>query len=221
MRDWGVTEMWMPFVTCCIFILPLLIFLWFIDKLPPPSVVDEALRTKRQPMNTFDRKKFIANFWPGVVLFTLAYMLLTAFRDFRDNFTSDVWKQLGYSDSPEIFTATEIPISIVVLIIMGSIMVIKNNKVALIVNHIIILIGMLVIGGSTFLLEQDMISPPLWMVLIGLGLYLGYVPFNSILFDRLLATFNYIGTVGFIIYVADNNIISVSGKFFSSCQAQS
>jgi hypothetical protein len=42
------------------------------------------------------------------------------------------------------------------------------------------------------------------MILIGLGLYLGYVPFNSIFFDRLLAAFKYVGTVGFIMYVADS-----------------
>jgi hypothetical protein len=203
MRDWGVSEMWMPFVTASVFFIPLLIFLWLLDKLPPPSMLDEELRTKRQPMDKFDRKTFVSNFWPGIVLFTLAYMLLTAFRDFRDNFTSDVWKTLGYIDSPEIFTATEIPIAIAVLIVMGSIMVIKNNKIALMVNHIIILFGMILIGLSTFLFEQKIVSPPVWMILIGLGLYLGYVPFNSILFDRLLATFKYIGTVGFLIYVAD------------------
>ena len=36
-----------------------------------------------------------------------------------------------------------------------------------------------------------------------MGLYLGYIPFNSIFFDRLLAAFNYVGTVGFLIYIAD------------------
>jgi hypothetical protein len=203
MLDWGVSEMWMPFVTACVFFIPLLIFLWLLDKIPPPSPLDEELRTKRQPMDKFNRKSFVSNFLPGIILFTLAYMMLTAFRDIRDNFSADVWKTLGYRDSPEIFTQTEIPISIAVLIVMGSIMIIKNNKLALMINHVIIFLGMILIGLSTFLFEQKIISPPLWMILIGLGLYLGYVPFNSILFDRLLATFKYVGTVGFLIYVAD------------------
>jgi hypothetical protein len=82
-------------------------------------------------------------------------------------------------------------------------MVIKNNKTALMVSHLIIFIGMVMIGVSTFLFQKDLISPPLWMILIGTGLYLGYVPFNSIFFDRLLAAFKYVGTVGFLIYVAD------------------
>jgi len=204
MRDWGVSETWMPFVTSCVFLLPLLIFLWLLDKLPPPSLKDEAMRTKRQPMNAGERRTFVQTFWPGIVLFTLAYMLLTIFRDFRDNFSAEVWNSLGYGGSPEIFTTTEIPVSIAVLIVMGSLMIIKNNKLALMINHVIILVGMICIGISTFLYQKEIIGPTAWMILIGLGLYLGYVPFNSIFFDRLLAAFRYVGTVGFIIYIADS-----------------
>lgn len=204
MRDWGTSETWMPFVTSCLFFFPLLLFLWLLDKLPPPSNVDEELRTRRQPMDAAERKNFIRAFWPGIVLFTLAYMALTTFRDFRDNFSAEVWTTLGYGDSPEIFTTTEIPVSIAVLMVMGSLMLIRNNQLALMINHLIIFIGMILIGVSTFLFQQQLISPPVWMILIGLGLYLGYVPFNSIFFDRLLAAFKYVGTVGFIMYVADS-----------------
>jgi len=203
MRDWGVSEMWMPFVTSCVFLAPLLLFLWLLDKLPPPSELDEKLRTRRQPMNTSERKNFVRSFWPGLIFFTLTYMLLTTFREFRDNFAAEVWKSLGYGDSPEIFTATEIPVSIAVLAVMASLMIIKNNQRAFMVNHLIIFIGLTLIGVSTFLFQHQLISPPIWMILIGLGLYLGYVPFNSIFFDRLLAAFKYAGTVGFLIYVAD------------------
>jgi hypothetical protein len=204
MRDWGVSETWMPFVTSCVFLGPLLLFLWLLDKLPPPTPEDEVMRTKRQPMDAEQRKSFVRTFLPGIILFTLAYMLLTIFRDFRDNFSAEVWKTLGYGNSPEIFTTTEIPVSFTVLIVMGSLMIIKNNKLALMVNHLIILFGMILIGASTFLFQQQVISPTAWMILIGLGLYLGYVPFNSIFFDRLLAAFKYVGTVGFIIYIADS-----------------
>jgi hypothetical protein len=154
-------------------------------------------------MNAEQRKHFVKTFLPGIILFVLAYMLLTAFRDFRENFASDVWKSLGYGNVAGIYTRTETPVSIFVLIIMGSIMLIKNNKTALMVNHLIIIVGMLTIGVGTFLFERQIIEAPMWMILIGVGLYLGYVPFNSIFFDRLIAAFQYIGTVGFIMYVAD------------------
>ncbi|MEO7991451.1 MAG: DUF5690 family protein [Chryseolinea sp.] len=204
MRDWGTSEYWMPFVACCLFAIPLLFFLWLLNKLPPPSALDIQLRTKREPMNAAERKKFVLMFWPGIILFVLTYVLLTTFREFRDNFSAEVWKTLGYGKSPEIFAFTEGTVALIVLIIMSSLMVIKNNKLALMVNHIIIAFGMILIGVSTFLFEIQIINAPTWMILIGLGLYLGYVPFNSIFFDRLIAAFQYVGTVGFIMYIADS-----------------
>jgi hypothetical protein len=58
-------------------------------------------------------------------------------------------------------------------------------------------------GISTWLFRSEHIDPSEWLILIGIGLYMGYVPFNSIFFDRLIASFRYVGTVGFLIYVAD------------------
>jgi hypothetical protein len=204
MRDWNVSEFWMPFVASCVFIVPLVVFLLILDKIPPPSALDEQQRTKRQPMNAEERKAFVKMFLPGIVLFVLAYTLLTTFREVRENFASDVWRSLGYGQSPGIYTATETPVSITVLIIIGMLMIVKNNKTALMINHVIILIGMMLIGGGTLLFHQGIIDAPVWMILIGTGLYLGYVPFNSVFFDRLIAAFRYVGTVGFVMYIADS-----------------
>lgn len=204
MRDWGISEYWMPFVASCLFFLPLLFFLFLLDKLPPPTEVDEQLRTKRAPMNAQERRKFTATFLPGIILFVLAYVMLTAFRDFRDNFSAEIWKSLGMGNNPSIYTSTEVPVSFAVLFCMGTLMLIKNNQLALMINHIIIALGMILIGVSNYLFQQTIISPILWMTLVGLGLYLGYIPFNSIFFDRLIAAFKYTSTVGFIMYVADS-----------------
>jgi MFS family permease len=203
-RDWGVSEQWMPFTAGCLFLLPLLLFLFLLNQLPPPTPLDEELRTKRRPMNGEERKKFTSSFLPGIILFVAAYVLLTAFRDFRDNFSAEIWKSLNLGNDPSIYTATEVPVSILVLICMGSLMLIKNNKLALMINHVIIAFGIALIGVANYLFQASYITPQVWMTLIGLGLYLGYIPFNSIFFDRLLAAFQYAGTVGFIMYVADS-----------------
>lgn len=203
MKFWGVSEYWMPFVSACIFLLPLLFFLWMLSQLPPPDALDEAMRTQRKPMDREARRKFLFMFAPGLILLILTYTLLTAFRDFRDNFSAEVWKTLGYSNSPEIFTQTETPVTIAILIIMGSIMFIRNNQKAFMINQVIILCGMILVGVATFLFDQKVITETPWMIMLGMGLYLGYVPFNSILFDRMIATFKYVSTVGFLIYLAD------------------
>jgi hypothetical protein len=83
-------------------------------------------------------------------------------------------------------------------------MVIKNNYKAMVINHIIVLVGMVMVGISTWAFESQLIDAPLWMVLVGTGLYFGYIQFNSIFFDRLIATFKYVSTVGFLIYLADS-----------------
>ncbi|MBA4145314.1 MAG: hypothetical protein DI538_21960 [Azospira oryzae] len=204
MRDWGTSEFWMPFVAACLFFPPLLLFLWLLNKIPPPNAEDERLRTKRLPMTGAERVKFTITFLPGLVLLVLTYTMLTAFRDFRDNFSADIWKILGYGDKPAIFTATELPITIIVLIVIASLMVIKNNYRAMMINHLIVLVGMITVGLSTWAFEQKWIEPPTWMVLVGMGLYFGYIQFNSIFFDRLIATFKYVSTVGFLIYLADS-----------------
>lgn len=199
-----ISEVWMPFAACCVFFAPLLAFLWLLDQLPAPGKADQEERTARKPMNRKERVKFAATFGPGLILLILAYLFLTSFRDFRDNFTTEIWASLGYTGSPELFTITEIPIALIVLLVMGSLVFIKNNKLALLVNHFVILTGFLLIGISTYLFQVNEISPMTWMVSTGLGLYLGYVPFNCIFFDRLIAAFRYVSTVGFVMYLADS-----------------
>jgi hypothetical protein len=203
-QDWGVTEYWMPFVSCLLFFGPLLLFLWLLNQIPPPSEEDEKLRTKRSPMSGAERRKFAFEFLPGLVILILVYMMLTAFRDFRDNFSANIYKDLNYTVDPGIFTWTEIPITLIVLVVIGSLMVIKNNFKALVINHLIILAGFIIVGISTWAFEQGLLSPPMWMIFVGMGLYFGYIQFNSIFFDRMIATFRYVSTVGFLIYLADS-----------------
>ena len=199
----GVSVFWMPFLTGLLFVVPLVVSVYALHQLPPPSSEDERLRTRRAPMNRTQRWQLLRAFAPGLILLILAYVLLTAFRDFRDNFMADIWKALGYGDDAMLFITTEVPIAIAVLAVLGSLMLVRNNRRALMLYHGLIMIGFVLIGASTWAFAHAWLSPPVWMTLVGMGVYVGYVPFNSILFDRLLATFHYVGTAGFLIYVAD------------------
>jgi hypothetical protein len=42
------------------------------------------------------------------------------------------------------------------------------------------------------------------MTIVGVGMYMGYVPFNAMLFERLIASFKYVSNAGFLIYLADS-----------------
>jgi len=204
MNTYSVSEFWMPFLLAAIFTIPLFISVYLLNQLPPPTELDEKLRTARKPMTYSERKALFIRFAPGLVLLILVYVMLTVLRDFRDNFAPEIWASLGYGGSTSIYTISEIPISLFVLIVMGSLMVIKNNFKALIISHIIIALGVIMIGVGTYLFQLGIISPLIWMVSVGAGTYMGYVPFNSMFFDRLIATFKYVSNVGFLIYLADS-----------------
>lgn len=199
----GVTEFWMPFATGILFLPMFVLAVFLLNQIPKPNAEDVKLRTKRTSMDSNDRAKFFKTFAPGLIPLTLLYMLLTAYRDFRDNFAREIWDALGYSSEPAIFSYSELPIAFGVLLALGLLFMIKSNKKAMYYIHFIMMGGTLLIGISTLLFQFSLISPVAWMISVGLGLYLGYVPYGCILFDRLIAATHFIGTAGFMIYVTD------------------
>lgn len=203
MLDWQVSHYWMPFITGALFFPVLILFTWLLDKTPLPDQRDVYCRTQRKPMNRKRRKDFIRAFFPGLFLLITAYVLLTIIRDYRSNFASNIWKELGYGNNAAVFTQSEIPASLLVLLLMSALILIRKNMVALLVNHLVVITGFILSIISTFLYIEDVLSPFWWMTLSSMGLYLGYVPFNCMLFERLIAGFRYVSNAGFIIYVAD------------------
>lgn len=203
MSDWNIQEFWMPFYTGLIFIPILLLSVFLLSKIPAPSESDKKLRQERVPMSRADRRKFFKRYAFGLVSLIIIYAFLTIFRDFRDNFAADIWIDLGYGGDYGVFTRSEIPVAFGVLIALGATMIVKNNKKALWLNHLIISIGIILIGTGTLAFVYNMINPFVWMILMGLGLYLGYVPYNSMLFERLVAVTGEKGNAGYLIYVAD------------------
>ncbi|MCX6331319.1 MAG: DUF5690 family protein [Bacteroidetes bacterium] len=204
MINFQISEFWVPFCTGLVFALPLVICVYGLEKVPPPSAEDELLRAQRVPMTQADRKKILKQYLPGIIAFVVVYLFATIFRDIRDNFSADMWKEMGYAAKPAIFTQTEIPITIFILLLIGAVVVIKNNFKALMVAHVFIIIGFVTAGIATYFFTQQLLDPFWWMLWVGLGLYLVYIPFNSIFFDRLIAAFSMKGNAGFFIYVADS-----------------
>jgi MFS family permease len=202
--NYAVTDWWIPFLTGLVFIIPLIVFVFLLEQIPPPSKADIDSRITRLPMNKPERKKFFAEFRYGLIVLIILYVFLTVFRDIRDNFAADIWRELGFGNEPSVFTATEIPITILVLVMIAAMILIRNNRRALVVTHFIIVAGFAVAGISSWMFIHHQLSPFLWMTLVGLGLYMGYIPFNCIIFERLIATFKKGGNVGFLMYVSDS-----------------
>jgi MFS family permease len=200
---WGVSEFMMPFWADLIMYVPLAISVFFLNKCPAPNATDEALRMQRSPMNAKDRKQFIQRFLPGLVLFVLSYVLLTSYRELRDNFAPEILKQLGMASASSIYTKTEVPIAIAILAIMAALRWVKDNRLAFNIIQFLLVLGASIIVVCTFLYQQNIISPVAWLIGSGFGAYLAYAMSNSLYFERMLAHFKQKGTVGFLITLAD------------------
>ena len=201
--NFHLNELWVPFFTGLVFAIPLILFVYLLEKIPPPSEEDIALRSDRVPMTKERRKEFVRTFFFGLVTVVIIYVFSTIFRDIRDNYMADMLKEMGFNNDPSLFTKTETPTTLIILLIIGSMVLIRNNFKALMYSHYFILLGFVISGVSSFMFIQNQLSPIWWMTLVGLGLYMTYIPFNCIFFERLIATFKFPGNVGFLIYVAD------------------
>lgn len=204
MTDWQVDRFWMPTATGVLFMPLLLLSVWVLRQLPPPDARDEAERVRRAPMTGDERREFLRAYAPGLIAIIFAYVLLTAFRDFRDNFAAEIWRALGYGGEAGIFSASELPVAVIALIGMAAVTVVRNNRRALMVIHAMVAAGFVLLGLSTLAFQMHLISPLVWMILTGSGLYIAYNPINAVLFDRLVAASGRIANAGFLIYVADS-----------------
>ena len=203
LNNFHVNEYYMPFITGAIFVIPLLLFVLCLELIPPPSEKDKALRAERLPMTAQERGKFLVRFLPGIIFTLIIYVLLTVMRDVRDNFEVEIWADFGIK-SNSIYVNIDSIISVIVLIAISLLILIRNNLKAFSVIHLLIICGCILVAAATELFNLKLISATLWMTLAGLGLYLGYVPYNAIFFERMIASFRYRSNVGFVMYIADS-----------------
>lgn len=204
--DAGVSELWMPAVTGLCFLPLYLASVWLLNQVPEPSVADIASRTERPRMNVADRARFVGQFWLGLLLLFTVYFFLTAYRDFRDNYGIEIFQALGYADTPGVFTRTEFPVAIGVVLTLAALNIFRNHRHGLIGVYAVMACGLILMAGATLMLDVGLLRGRelWWMVLVGLGSYLAYVPFGTALFERLIASTQFRGNAVFAIYIADS-----------------
>jgi len=199
----NVSEYWMPAATGALFFPLLAVSVWALSLIPPPTAEDEAARMPRAPMNKEARKSFLSEYGLGMGFLILAYILFTAFRDFRDNFAAELWTAMGRGGDASVFSLSEAPVAAIALIGLGAMMWIRSNRLAFFMTHALMILGAATIGIATYAFEAGWIDGLAWMIAGGAGLYICYTPYNSVLFERLLAASRHVGAVGFLMYLAD------------------
>jgi hypothetical protein len=199
----GVSEWWMPALAGLLFLPAFLLAVWLLNRLPAPGAADVAARSVRTPMDRAQRRAFLLACGAGLAPLLVAYFLLTAYRDFRDHYGREVFRALGYDDTPAVFSRSEVWAAFGVMAALAGLNLVRGHRRALVGLFGVVAAGYLLVGAATLLFRAGHLSGLAWMSAIGLGLYVAYVPIGSILFERLMAATRFAGTAVFAIQLAD------------------
>jgi hypothetical protein len=199
----GVTQFWMPAAVGAMFLIPFFLSVFLLNQLPPPSEEDIKSRNKRTIMDGRERAGFVRQFLVGMILLLVLYFFLTAYRDFRDTYMPEVFDAMGYTSEPTLFSKADYPIAFGIMVVMALLNLAKNHRRGLLAVFAVMISGMLLMGVATVLKDMGTINGMWWMILIGFGAYLAYVPFGAVLFERVMASTRAAGTAVFAIYLCD------------------
>ena len=202
-QQFSVSELMMPFITGALFFPSFLLAAWLLHRSQAPTAADIAQRTKRVPMNAAQRADFLKQHGWGFAGLVVIYIILTVARDFRDNFIVEFWAELGQIEEPALITLTEVPIAVIVVTICALGILVVNNRVAFNLGIFATALSALLMLVVTYSFQQNWISPTTWIISSGTCIYLPYILFHCLVFERFLALLRYPGTVSFLFYVAD------------------
>ncbi len=205
-QDWfpSVSEFWMPCLMGALFLPLFLLFVRMLHAIPPPTATDIQLRAERPPMSSDDKRNVLKEYGWGILCIVLVYMMLATMRDFRDNFSVEIWNEIDSNWNKSVFAKTEMISGFIILLALGSLSAIRSNSKGFWSTQGLITGGLLLSGFSTLLFQLKWISPFWWMLLVGMGMFLAYIPIQVALFERMIALFKMRANVGFFIYICDS-----------------
>lgn len=202
-ENWNVSEYWMPCTTGLVFFVPLLVSVWMLAQIPPPNSDDELLRSHRSTMGGEQRWKFFRRHAFGLSALCVMYILLTIARSVRADFAPEIWSGLGVNEKPDVFAKSEFWVTIGVVVINGSAIMIANNRLAFLSALGLCCGGFAIALYAVFAQMANQLSPMMFMILLGVGMYIPYVAFHTTIFERMIAAFRETGTIGYLMYLAD------------------
>lgn len=199
----GISEDWMPFTAGLVFFLPLVLFVGLLSLVPPPNQEDVQERSARHEMTRADRWALFNKYALGLAMVVGMFLLVTIVRSVRADFAPELWSSLNYEPDASTYGLSEFWVGLVVILVSGLAVLIRNNRTAFFSSLGICAIGFALIAVTLLGQQAGIVDPFSFMVMIGIGLYLPYVAVHTTVFERMLAMTREKGNLGFLMYLAD------------------
>ena len=201
MNNLHVNEFWMPALIGAV-ALPLLALLGYaLNRLPQPTEEDIAMKSERATLNGKQRWELFKNFMPFLMMLFVANIAIVVLRDIKEDFLVNIIDVSEYS--PWLFAKIDSVVTLIILVVFGLMVFVKDNLKALSILFGLIIMGMIVMSVVSFGQERFQLPPVVWLFVQSLCLYIAYLTFQTIFFDRFIACFKIHGNVGFFIVTTD------------------
>lgn len=201
MNNLHVNEFWMPALIGAV-ALPLLALLGYaLNRLPEPTEEDIAMKSERATLNGKQRWELFKNFMPFLIMLFVANVAIVVLRDIKEDFLVNIIDISNYS--PWLFAKIDSVVTLIILLIFALMVFVKDNLKALSILFGLITVGMFMMSVVSFGQEEFQLSPIVWLFVQSLCLYIAYLSFQTIFFDRFIACFKIHGNVGFFIVTTD------------------
>lgn len=201
MNNLGISEFWMPAVIGGIAFPLLCLLAWTLSRLPQPSKKDIKQKSERLTMNGVGRRNVMRRFMPILVLLFVGNLLLVMLRDVKEDFLVNIFDTTGYSSW--FFAQLDSIVTGIILVLFALMTFVKKNIRALTILLVLVIAGAAVMSVISFGYDVVKLSPVNWLFVQSLCLYIGYLAFQTLFFDRFIACFKVKGNVGFFIATID------------------
>ena len=201
MNEMQIDQFWMPAVIGG-FALPLLVFMgYMLKRLPQPTAEDIALRNERVVLDGKGRVALFRKYAPILTLLFIGNFMLLVLRDIKEDFLVNILDMSNQSSW--LFARIDTIVTLIILGIFALFAFFRSNIRALLWLMTLVIAGCLTMTYVSFHYETMNLKPVTWLFIQSLSLYIAYLTFQTIFFDRFIACFRIKGNVGFFIALID------------------
>ena len=201
MNELNIDHFWMPAVIGGV-ALPLLVLMgYLLKRLPSPTQEDIELRNERVVLDSEGRKRLFLSFAPILTLLFIGNFMLLVLRDIKEDFLVLILDMSNQSSW--LFAQVDTIVTLAILALFSAFVFFRSNIKTLMCLMGIVILSCITMAYVSFNYKALDLQPVVWLFIESLCLYIAYLTFQTIFFDRFIACFRIKGNVGFFIAIID------------------